>query len=269
MPNPRTISRRSVLLGATVGASWLVLGGVGATEAISNPRRAADPALAPNPGQALKPAIVSRHAWGADESWRGGVFGYAPIRKLVIHHSDGSSADPAGEVRIAYQYATHHLRLSDIDYNFLIGQDGQVFEGRWARSYPSGVLHNGEDASGRGVIGAHAKRVNAGSCGICMIGNFDRITPTAAALNSLVTVLSWKAQGHGIDPLNADPYIDLNGVKRSFNNIAGHNEVGSSRCPGAHLAKLLPTIRREVASRVGRYPARTSDMRQLATILNP
>lgn len=44
----------------------------------------------------------------------------------------------------------------DIGYNFLIGEDGNVYEGR-----------------GWGVKGAHFPAYNPRSLGICFIGSFD------------------------------------------------------------------------------------------------
>ena len=44
----------------------------------------------------------------------------------------------------------------DIGYNFLVGEDGNIYEGR-----------------GWGKHGAHSKPYNSKSIGICMIGNFN------------------------------------------------------------------------------------------------
>lgn len=46
-------------------------------------------------------------------------------------------------------------KWSDIGYNFVVGEDGNVYEGR-----------------GWDKIGAHAPSYNSKSIGICMIGNF-------------------------------------------------------------------------------------------------
>lgn len=49
-----------------------------------------------------------------------------------------------------------HKQWEDIGYNFLVGEDGNVYEGR-----------------GWGVKGAHSIPYNGKSMGICMIGNFE------------------------------------------------------------------------------------------------
>lgn len=47
-------------------------------------------------------------------------------------------------------------KWSDIGYNFLVGEDGNVYEGR-----------------GWGKTGAHTVGYNSKSVGICFIGNFE------------------------------------------------------------------------------------------------
>jgi N-acetylmuramoyl-L-alanine amidase len=50
-------------------------------------------------------------------------------------------------------------RWPDIGYNFLVGEDGNVYEGR------------GWDA-----VGAHAVPYNSNSIGICVIGDFTGVS---------------------------------------------------------------------------------------------
>ena len=56
---------------------------------------------------------------------------------------------------------------SDIGYNFLIGGDGRVYEGR-----------------GWGVQGAHTYGYNSIAVGICYIGDFTSVMPTPAQLQA-------------------------------------------------------------------------------------
>jgi len=55
----------------------------------------------------------------------------------------------------------------DIGYNFLIGEDGKVYDGR-----------------GWNTVGAHVYGYNSRSIGIALIGNFDSRIPNSAALNA-------------------------------------------------------------------------------------
>jgi hypothetical protein len=145
-------------------------------------------------------------------------------------------------------------------YNYLIDHKGVIYEGRAARKYTAKEAVSEEDNRAWGVVGAHAKGVNAGSCGVCLIGDFDLGSPTDASISSLVWLLAWKAGYHRIDPAASEEYVDIYGGQRAFPNIAGHRQVGSTACPGRRLYKLLPMIRDEVARRVGHWDPMTVDI---------
>jgi N-acetylmuramoyl-L-alanine amidase len=62
---------------------------------------------------------------------------------------------------------------SDIGYNFLVGEDGNAYEGRgWDR------------------VGAHASNYNSVSLGISVIGSFSSKLPNDAALNVVQQLIS-------------------------------------------------------------------------------
>lgn len=218
------------------------------------------------------PTIVTRAQWGADESIRDShVIGYAPFRKIVVHHtaSPNGTKNPAATVRFGYELHVVGRGFTDIGYNFLIGPDGEIFEGRRARRYGKGELHTGEDGAGSAIIGGHTKGRNAGTCGIALIGNFMKTAPSGAAINSLIHLVAWEAQRHKIDPLGSDEFIATDSTKLVFPNIVGHRGIGSTLCPGARMAASLPWLRKQVAERVGSFPARKSDMRRLSWLINP
>ena len=190
------------------------------------------------------PPIITRAEWGADESKRGGSPSFASLKKLIVHHTDTSNSDPnpAATVRAIYAFHTDVRGWSDIGYNFLVDAQGRVYEGRWARKYAAGEVHNGEDSSGRGVIGAHAAGANTGSVGVSLLGNFTSTAPTAAALDGLQAVLSWKADRHDIDPTGSSDFSGLVDLP----NISGHRDTKSTSCPGDVLWGRLPKIRQQV-----------------------
>ena len=210
---------------------------------------------APNLDAYKPPPVITRAQWGADESIRLDARAYAPIRKLIVHHtaSPNNPSSPASVVRFVEQYHASGRGFSDTGYNYLIDHKGNIYEGRAARRYGSQEAITGEDNKGWGVVGAHAKRFNAGSCGICLIGNFDTASPTDAALGSLVWLLAWKASRHRIDAHGTDEYIDIFGTHSVFPNISGHRQVGQTLCPGSRLFKLLPTLRDQVAQLAGAW----------------
>jgi hypothetical protein len=200
-----------------------------------------------------QPPIVTRAQWGADESIRQGTPEFAPITKLIVHHTDteNNDPDPASTVRAIYAYHVQTRGWNDIGYNFLIDESGRIYEGRYARTYAAGEAPTGEDVYGNGVIGAHALNANTGSVGVALLGTFDAQQPTAAALSALESLLAWKADRHHIDPEGATPYRMGDGTTRTFGNISGHRDTSETDCPGDKTYDLLPVIRQAVDSRVG------------------
>jgi N-acetylmuramoyl-L-alanine amidase-like protein len=210
-----------------------------------------------SPG-ASQPEIVSRQAWGADEGMRTGTPEFASPAKLVVHHTvtPNDDPDPASTVRAIYAYHTRQNGWNDIGYNFLVDATGRIYEGRYSRPYGAGETPTGEDAGGRGVIGAHAKGFNVGSVGVAMLGDFSGAAqPTGPAVDSLVRLLAWKADRHGIDPHGADTYTKSDGSQVRFPNLGGHRDVGQTACPGDRLYERLPEVRDRVAVAMGRLPA--------------
>lgn len=102
---------------------------------------------------------------------------------------------------------------SDIGYNFLLDQDGNVYEGR-----------------GWTTLGAHAHPHNRTHLGVCWIGNSDTVEPTSAAKSSLAELI------HEADRKTS----------RSL-ALSGHGRLSgqSTACPGSAwlnwLASGLPT----------------------------
>lgn len=210
---------------------------------------------APNLDAYRSPPVIGRAQWGADESIRLDTRAYAPIRKLIVHHTASANkpSSPASVVRFVERYHASGRGFSDTGYNYLIDHKGNIYEGRAARRYGPQEAITGEDNKGWGVVGAHAKHFNAGSCGICLIGNFDTGSPTDAALTSLVWLMAWKASRHRIDAHGKDEYIDIYGTHTVFPNISGHRQVGQTQCPGSRLYKLLPTLRDQVSQLAGAW----------------
>jgi len=190
-------------------------------------------------GDALPaPSIITRAMWKADESLRAKNPSHAPIERFILHHTATSNKDnnPEATVRAIYAYHTETREWSDIGYNFLIDAKGHVYEGRWARDYKKEELHDGEDQAHQGVIGAHAKNHNTGSCGIALLGNFEKAVPSAAGIAALNTLLAWKNAGHKLNPRS---------IHKNLPRIMGHKDVGSTLCPGKRFFALLPAIRKE------------------------
>jgi len=200
------------------------------------------------------PRISTRAEWAADERIRRGTPSFAPLTKLIVHHTvTPNGDDPATQLRAIYRFHVNSNGWNDIAYNLLIDHTGRIWEGRYARAYAAGEPHDGEDGQGRGVIGGHAKDHNTGSCGVSLLGTFSDAAPTAAMMLSLRQVLAWKAGRHGIDPLATDPYTRVgDGGTSTFPNIAAHRDVRATACPGAQVVSQLAGIRRHVSLRCHR-----------------
>ncbi len=201
-------------------------------------------------GAPPQPAVVTRAQWGADESLRKGTPLYAPVTKLIVHHTvtDNADLDPAATIRAIYAFHTRVRGWDDIGYNFLVDAQGRVYEGRWARSYAPGEVPTGEDLERRGVVGAHAEGTNTGSAGIALLGDFTATLPTGAAMAGLESWLAWKAARNEIDPTGATPFKPADGgATRTFPNISGHRDVRPTDCPGDQLYAQLPALRQRVA----------------------
>ncbi|MGH9285860.1 MAG: peptidoglycan recognition protein family protein, partial [Acidimicrobiales bacterium] len=179
---------------------------------------------------------------------RKGPTEFAPVSKLVVHHTvtENDEPDPASTVRAIYAYHTQVNGWNDIGYNFVVDSAGRTYEGRYARDYRPGEVPTGENEAGEGVVGAHVGGNNTGSVGIAVLGDFSLLGPTNAAVDSLVRMLAWESGRHLIDPLGTATWST-----GELPTIVGHRDVGATACPGEGLYSRLPAIRQAVANLVG------------------
>ena len=189
-----------------------------------------------------RPAVVSRTAWGClDGQGSGWTPQYTTVTHLIVHHSAtaNASSDWAATVRSIWDFHTNDRGWGDIGYNYLIDPNGVIYEGR---------------AGGDNVIGAHFSCQNGGTLGVCMLGTFTSVSPTAAALTSLKRLLAWKAEQRAINPLGTAYHA---GTRLTLPTISGHRHGNpavpeyactTTSCPGDNLYGQLPAIRTDVAN---------------------
>ncbi len=205
------------------------------------------------------PDIVTRKQWGADESLkRNCTRDYNRVQQLFVHHTVGTNNDPHPKATMRSIYWYHVVRRGwcDIGYNFVISSDGRVFEGRYARRYGRGEIHDGETKGGRIVTGAHVASYNSGSVGVSLMGNYSQVRPSKKMRTALVKFLAWEARRHGLRPRAEHTYKNpVTGHRRRLPVIAGHRDAGSTECPGNYVYRGLPSIRRDVARLVRRKPS--------------
>ena len=194
----------------------------------------------------LRPAIVTRAQWGADESIRRPIDYNTTIKAIVVHHTvnanDYTRAQVPAIIRSIYAYHVKGRGWSDVGYNFLVDRFGTVYEGR------KGSI----DKLARGV---HTGGFNTYTMGIAAIGNYGTVAPSAALLNSIAQVAAWKLAPFGRDPLGTTTLTAGIGSTRQppgwtgpVSVISGHRDLAATACPGQLLYNQLPTIRAKVAA---------------------
>jgi hypothetical protein len=153
------------------------------------------------------------------------------VHNLIIHHSATSNAltDYTSLVRSIYTYHTGVNGWSDIGYNYLIAPDGTIFAGR----------DPGNDMETHQVLGAHFCASNTGTMGICLLGTFMDVAPTAEMTASLIQLISWKTALDSIPPLSYYPHP----LDPELPTIAGHRDGCSTLCPGDMVYGYLQSYR--------------------------
>ncbi|KAM3875326.1 peptidoglycan recognition protein 5 [Diretmus argenteus] len=160
-----------------------------------------------------KVTVVSRLQWEAvAPRCRATLKGSA--QRVVIHHTALKNCNGFREcVEQLVNIQTMHMTerdFDDIGYNFLVGGDGTVYEGR-----------------GWGVIGAHSKGNNHDSVGIALMGNFNNDTPSPEAMSSVKQLLRSGVSGGFLHP--------------EF-TLLGHRDLANTECPGRKLYAALPRL---------------------------
>ena len=215
-----------------------------------------DAAVTPAGGVVMRPNIVTRAQWGADETWRDPVprMGTTIVAGFVHHTASTNNYSPEqapAQMRALYAYYTKSLKYADMAYNFLVDQYGTVYEGRNACTFGD---VNPCDGPTLPVIGAHTAGLNLNTFAISAIGNYDTKEPSnpAAMVESIASLMAWKLAPYGLDP-NANASMvstDTSGLSKYSNGmtavtpvISGHRDVGKTACPGRYLYPYLPAIR--------------------------
>ncbi|XP_028032194.1 peptidoglycan recognition protein 1-like [Bombyx mandarina] len=169
---------------------------------------------------------VAPHEWNITrEMWLAQIVNdtesvreYNPIRLVIVQHTVSPECDTfqtcASQMRILQSNVLHNLE-DDIPYNFLIGNDGRVYEGR-----------------GWGLVGAHTYHYNRCSLGIGFLGDYrEELDP-----HTRVTDLQ----------IARTKILLEDGVKRGFLHpkyyINGACDFQSTASPGSNLYKALKSF---------------------------
>ncbi len=192
------------------------------------------------------PAIIPRTQWGAAAVPPRSKPEYGDVQMAFVHHTvtanQYTAEDSAGIVLAIAKYHRDTNGWSDIGYNLLVDQFGQIFEGR----------AGGVDLA---VIGAQAQGWNAHSTGIATIGTFSDVAFPEAGAAALARVLAWKLTLHQVPATGTVEIVSAGGAANrypsgspvAFQRISGHRDGCKTSCPGDVLYDQLGGLRARAA----------------------
>ncbi|MFG2984187.1 peptidoglycan recognition protein [Streptomyces sp. NPDC048258] len=209
------------------------------------------PPTTPGPAStAPKPDMVSRVAWGADESLNNEGPIYltgGKVKAVFVHHTAATApyecSESAAIVRSLHVYHVQSNGWRDLGYNFLVDKCGTVFEGR-------------QGGTDQPVYGAHTFGWNAESTGIAVLGDYTTAGASAAALESISKVAAYKLGQYDGD-MNGTTTLTAGATQKNFfgtdfidkqsytfKTLSGHRDGFNTQCPGNSLYPQLDTIRK-------------------------
>ncbi|GJQ84801.1 PGRPS1 [Trypoxylus dichotomus] len=116
------------------------------------------------------PTIISKRHWGGRDA-KSIEYTIRPVGYVIIHHTSTPTCtnedDCLTKLMGMQSYHMDQKDFDDIGYNFIIGGDGQIYEG-----------------AGWHKVGAHARGWNKKSVGIAFMGDFQTTTPSAKQLQA-------------------------------------------------------------------------------------
>jgi len=183
-----------------------------------------------------EPSSIEQQLWRAGLTPPSYNRSFSTVQHVIIHHSAGSNSNTnyTQVVRDIYIYHTEVNGWSDIGYNYLVAQDGTIFKGR----------DPADTGAQDDVRGAHFCGMNSGTMGICLLGNYTAIPPTAEAIQSLLNLISWKLDK---ESLNAFESFSFNSIN-NLGVIAGHRDGCATECPGSRTYEEIFKYKQQVNS---------------------
>jgi hypothetical protein len=190
-----------------------------------------------------RPTIISRAAWGADESLGSTCPGLTDAHRVAFVHHTASTSEydrfgAPSQLRNILAWTTSN-GYCDMPYNFLVDRYGKIYEGR----------HGGVSLP---VKSGATASFNNGSMSVSALGTFAQSPSNGftAMSTSIAKLIGWKL---GLTNRAADWYESLTatgysggaaaGTIKSFNRVSGHRDAFSTSCPGYGLYSKLRSIR--------------------------
>uniref|UniRef100_A0A6B0V6H6 Putative peptidoglycan recognition protein n=1 Tax=Ixodes ricinus TaxID=34613 RepID=A0A6B0V6H6_IXORI len=162
-------------------------------------------------------SFVSREQWGANPSKPENYFRTLDgVPYVFYHHTDGDecdSRDTCADIIRMWQVCHQGTRgWDDIAYNFLIGGDGSVYEGRgWRR------------------VGAHTLGYNDISLSFGFIGNFSNKVPNSQMLRAAEMLIQCG--------------IAMGAISANY-TLHGQRDANCRVCPGDTFYRHITTLQR-------------------------
>lgn len=175
--------------------------------------------------------VYTRADWGAVPTVSTSEPLPLPIGTVLIHHTVAPCYTGADALDYVRQIDADHTARGwrGIGYSYVVDQAGDVYLGREL------------------TTGAHAEGYNRRSVGIAWIGDGRTTALSAAAVDSIASIV------RGLRSLGAlDPDWTLE----------GHRDVNATECPGALVYQALPAIR-DVIDRGGPVSSTEETVRAL------
>jgi len=155
---------------------------------------------------------------------------WQPVERIIIHDTGcdlanatcNNNQNPVATIQGIYRYHAVTRGWGDIGYNYIIDQQGRVYEGRYG---------------GNGSRAAHVfvdrtrDNFNFGTIGIVVMGNYANAPPSEVVYQSLARLIGWLAQVNNLDPQGTRSSSIWNLLTSEFSSlyngpiVVGHKDV--------------------------------------------
>ncbi|MER7463142.1 peptidoglycan recognition family protein [Streptomyces sp. NPDC097981] len=183
---------------------------------------------------AAGPDILSCATWGARAASEPVVILDNRPERIIVHHTATANVADYSQQRafaLAKAIQTYHMDAQgwiDTGQHFTVSRGAFVLEGRHSSL---AELRTGT----RQVRAAHCIGQNTVSIGIENEGTYMTEDPPAVQFAALADLCAHICRQYGL----------------AASEIYGHRDFNSTSCPGDRLYALLPTLRKDVATRLG------------------
>ena len=200
------------------------------------------------------PALNALMTWMPDKN--ASPSDYQPVERIIVHDTGcdasnptcNNTPNPVATIQAIYRYHAVTRGWGDIGYNYIIDQQGRIYEGRYG---------------GNGTRAAHVfvdrtnDNFNFGTIGISLLGNYAKIQPPEAVYQSLARLVAWLAQTNNLDTQGVRSSSIWNLVTSEFSSlyngpiIVGHKDVEKGNPDPGSLD--FSRLRREAAAFAAEY----------------